>query len=104
MRDFHQCMVAEIRYDGDPTEPGASPTSSDNLAQRNLAILSSANPGNRWTRTVEQAFKLDLARAERRPEERLTALALAVAHDACENCGHDEVDSDELCARCGGGR
>jgi hypothetical protein len=108
MRDFHQCMVAEIRYDGDPTEPGASPFTSDNLAQRNLAILSSANPGDEWTRTVEQAFELDLARPERRPEAVLTALALVDAHEhageheTCENCGHDEVDADELCARCGG--
>jgi hypothetical protein len=108
MRDFHQCMVAEIRYDGDPTEPGASPFTSDNLAQRNLAILSSANPGDEWTRTVEQAFELDLARPERRPEDVLTALALVDAHEhageheTCENCGHDEVGSDELCARCGG--
>jgi hypothetical protein len=106
MRDFHQCMVAEIRYDGDPTEPAASPTSSDNLAQRNLAILSSANPGDSWTRTVEQAFEVDLARRGRRPEDRLTAVALVDArehdHATCENCGHDEVDSDELCARCGG--
>ena len=108
MRDFHQCMVAEIRYDDDPTEAGASPFTSDNLAQRNLAVLSSANPGDEWTRTVEQAFELDLARPARRPEDVLTALALVEAHEhageheTCENCGHDKVDSDELCARCGG--
>lgn len=60
MRDFHQCMVVELRYDPDPTEPGAAPSTSDNLAQRNLVIGNSANPGNALTRTVEHSFLIDL--------------------------------------------
>ena len=104
MRDFHQCMVVEIVYDGDPTETLASPFTSDNLAQRNLAILTSANPGNRWTRTVEQAFELDLARAPHDHEPSPDISAVAHEHDdhICEDCGHDELGEDGLCARCGG--
>jgi hypothetical protein len=40
----HQCLVAEISYDADPV-PGEAPASSDRLAQRNLAVVSSGNPG-----------------------------------------------------------
>lgn len=61
MLDFHQCMVVEIRYDADPTEPGLSPGNSDNLAQRNLTLVNSANPGDTLTRTVEHSFLIDLA-------------------------------------------
>jgi hypothetical protein len=94
----------EIRYDGDPTDPLVSPFTSDNLAQRNLAILTSANPGNRWTRTVEQAFELDLARSPRDDESRPEIVAVAHEHGdhVCEDCGHDELAEDSLCARCGG--
>jgi len=104
MRDFHQCMVAEIRYEGDPTEPAASPAASDNLAQRNLAILTSANPGDRWTRTVEHAFEIDLSRARDPRAEELTARAATRAPEdgECEHCGHDGLDADGLCACCGG--
>lgn len=104
MRDFHQCMVVEIRYDGDPTEHLASPFTSDNLAQRNLAILTSANPGSPWTRTVEQAFELDLARPLRdsEPSPDVSAVTHEHGHHVCEDCGHGELAEDALCARCGG--
>jgi hypothetical protein len=102
MRDFHQCMVVEIRYDEDPTDPGASPSASDNLAQRNLAILSSANPGDEWTRTVEQAFELDLSRPPAPDDDVDVVLDEGPGgHDECANCGHDAVDDDFLCTRCG---
>jgi hypothetical protein len=35
----HQCLVAEIRYDGTPIPPGADTGDSDKLAQRNIAWL-----------------------------------------------------------------
>jgi len=59
IRDAHQCMAVELRYDGDPTSTGATPFSSDNLAQRNLTILRSDNPGSPITRTVEHSFEAD---------------------------------------------
>lgn len=60
MTDAHQCMVVEIRYDPDPTEVGASPASSDNLAQRNLLILTTDNPGGPMTHMVQHSFDVDL--------------------------------------------
>jgi hypothetical protein len=42
---YHQCLVAEISYADDPTQPGQSPFTSDNLAQRNLATVPVGNPG-----------------------------------------------------------
>ena len=59
IRDAHQCMVVEISYDGDITAAGDTPFSSDNLAQRNLVILRSDNPGSPITRTVEHSFEAD---------------------------------------------
>ncbi|HYU34803.1 MAG TPA: hypothetical protein VEW48_21855, partial [Thermoanaerobaculia bacterium] len=61
MMDAHQCMVVEIRYDEDPTEAGASPAGSDNLAQRNLLILTTDNPGAPLTHTVQHSFEVDLS-------------------------------------------
>ncbi len=59
MRDAHQCLVVEINYDGDPTQPSATPANSDNLAQRNLVILTTDNPGHELTHQVQHSFELD---------------------------------------------
>lgn len=59
MTDAHQCMVVEINYDGDPTDTGETPASSDNLAQRNLMILTTDNPGAPLTHTVQHSFEVD---------------------------------------------
>ena len=58
----HQCMVVEVVYSGDPTVNGATPGTSDNLSQRNLLIVQTANPGNEITRTVQHLFDIDLTR------------------------------------------
>ena len=42
---YHQCLVAEINYEDDFILPGQTPLTTDNLAQRNLAMVSVANPG-----------------------------------------------------------
>jgi hypothetical protein len=60
---FHQCVVAEVHYKFDASSPdlphqGDSPSTSDKLAQRNLALLGAANPGNAATRTVQQSFEI----------------------------------------------
>jgi hypothetical protein len=66
IRGQHQCMVAEIFYTGDPTEPNSTPGTSDNLAQRNLLIIEAANPGLDATHTAQHSFDLVLAsRGER---------------------------------------
>ncbi len=59
MTDAHQCMVVEVHYDGDPTAAGETPASSDNLAQRNLAILYTDNPGAPLTHTVQHSFEVN---------------------------------------------
>jgi hypothetical protein len=58
LRNAHQCLVAEIAFDPDPIPAGATPGSSDNLAQRNLSIVDSANPGRDGSRRVATTFDL----------------------------------------------
>ena len=41
----HQCLVAEIRYDDAPIVPNATTSTSDKLAQRNIAWIDGPNPG-----------------------------------------------------------
>lgn len=67
LEDHHQCMVVELLNAGDPTIGGSTPGTSDNLAQRNLLIVQTANPGSEITRTVQHAFDIDLTRSVRRP-------------------------------------
>jgi hypothetical protein len=60
---FHQCVVAEVHYKFDVNapdlpHPGDSPSTSDKLAQRNLALLPASNPGNAETRMVQQSFEV----------------------------------------------
>lgn len=66
MMDAHQCMVVEIHFDGDPTNTGDTPANSDNLAQRNLMILTTDNPGALLTHTVQHSFDVDLGKRLRR--------------------------------------
>jgi hypothetical protein len=58
VRGRHQCLVAEVFFEPDPTSPGSGPSSSDNLAQRNLAIMFSDNPGAPASHTVVHTFEL----------------------------------------------
>jgi hypothetical protein len=78
LRGQHECMAAELMYAGDPTEPGSNPGTSDNLAQRNLVILETANPGTMFTHRVQHSFDMVLAsrreRAQASEEIRLAAL------------------------------
>lgn len=62
MLDQHQCMVVEIKFDGDATTVGDTPAQSDNLAQRNLMILTTDNPGAALTHTVQHSFEVDLGK------------------------------------------
>lgn len=58
LRSWHNCLVAEIFLDGDPTRPGAGPSDSDNLSQRNLAIVGLENPGLKASRTAMHTFEI----------------------------------------------
>ena len=54
----HQCLVAEIRFGPDEIPTGSSPADNDNLAQRNLAIVESDNPGLPDFHLVQHTFDL----------------------------------------------
>jgi hypothetical protein len=58
----HHCIVAQIAYDQAPiVNPSGitlSPSSTDKLAQRNLQITPSGNPGPASTHRIPQAFDL----------------------------------------------
>jgi hypothetical protein len=58
MRGLHQCLVAEIHYQPDPIAAGATPGSSDNLAQRNLLLDESDNPGGFASHLVHHTFEI----------------------------------------------
>lgn len=61
VRGVHQCLVAELRFQPgteDPIPGQAGPGQSDRLAQRNLMVVESDNPGSAGSRTVAHTFEL----------------------------------------------
>jgi hypothetical protein len=58
MRGLHQCLVAEIYFEPDPTPANATPGSSDNLAQRNLVLDEAPNPGGFASHLVHHTFEI----------------------------------------------
>jgi hypothetical protein len=58
IRNQHQCLVAEIAFDPAPIPALATPSVSDKLAQRNLAIVESANPGNVASHRIPHTFEI----------------------------------------------
>ena len=63
VRGLHQCLVAEIAFDPDPIPNGSTTGSSDKLAQRNLAIVQSDNPGSTASHTIQHTFDVRPTRA-----------------------------------------
>ncbi|MCC5642618.1 hypothetical protein LC607_06565 [Nostoc sp. CHAB 5824] len=58
IRNEHQCLVSEIAFTPAPVQNGFTPSVSDKLAQRNLAIVASANPGLVSSRRIPQTFEI----------------------------------------------
>ncbi len=58
VRNIHQCLVAEIAFDPDPIASGTSPAASDKLAQRNLSIVQSDNPGSLASHRIPETFEI----------------------------------------------
>jgi hypothetical protein len=58
VRSQHQCLIAEIAFDPDVIPPGADPSISDKLAQRNLTFVNVPNPGVLATRRAPQTFEV----------------------------------------------
>ena len=54
----HHCLVAQIAYDGSPLFTGETPETSDRLAQRNLQVTHSDNPGPASTHRIPQTFNI----------------------------------------------
>jgi hypothetical protein len=54
----HHCLVAQIAYDGAPIFNGATPEASDKLAQRNLQVTHSDNPGPASAHRIPQTFDI----------------------------------------------
>jgi hypothetical protein len=52
------CVVGEVLFEDDMTQRGETPGTSDNLSQRNLAMLNSDNPGGPGSRTVMHTFEI----------------------------------------------
>jgi hypothetical protein len=74
VRGAHQCLIAEIAFDPDPIPTGATPGSSDKLAQRNLAIVASDNPGGPASHMIPGPFEVrhtSSSAANAQPDERL---------------------------------
>jgi hypothetical protein len=58
IRGLHQCLVAEIAFDPDPIPNGISTAASDKLAQRNLAIVASDNPGSASSHRIPHTLQI----------------------------------------------
>ncbi len=64
VRNYHQCLIAEVHFTDDlipdaadpATELPGTPANNDNLAQRNLAWVPTGNPGSAATRTAQTTF------------------------------------------------
>jgi hypothetical protein len=54
----HQCIVAEIVYDEAPIINGATPSTSDKIAQRNIAFTTIENPGGEGSRVAAHTFEI----------------------------------------------
>ena len=91
-RSPHHCLVTEIFYDEDPTQPGATPASSDNLSQRNLTLLPSDNPGALGSRHVVHPIELKPSPVD---FLRFPAIGAPVAH-AMVNFVPQKFGPDEL--------
>lgn len=58
IRNEHQCLVSEIAFLPAPAQNGTTPSKSDKLAQRNLAIVETNNPGVSLSRRIPQTFEV----------------------------------------------
>jgi kumamolisin len=58
VRNQHQCLLTEIAFDPEPITGNPSPAVSDKLAQRNLSLVPSDNPGDAGSRRIPNTFEL----------------------------------------------
>jgi len=58
VRNQHQCLLTEIAFDPEPITGNPSPAASDKLAQRNISLVLSDNPGDEHSRRIPNTFIL----------------------------------------------
>jgi hypothetical protein len=58
IKSAHQCLLAEISMDGLTIPANVDPSTSDKLAQRNLAFVNVPNPGVLSSRIAPQTFEI----------------------------------------------
>ena len=58
----HQCLIAEIAFDDIPIPPNADSSTSDKLAQRNLAYIDGPNPGAIDSRRMPHPFQVQASK------------------------------------------
>ncbi len=95
IRGIHQCLVAEVFFAGDPTQPNATPGSSDNLSQRNLAIANSDNPGSSATHTLQHTFEIKPSQFNL-TQDAIDGQIIARHTSATANVGNDQLIGPDL--------
>ncbi|HLH61479.1 MAG TPA: hypothetical protein VKV20_07320 [Ktedonobacteraceae bacterium] len=70
----HQCLIAEIRFDDTPIPAGASSSTSDKLAQRNIAWVDGPNPGAIDSRRMPHPFEIQARPAQAQVPDELMIL------------------------------
>ena len=92
-RNHHQCLIAEIFSEEDPTpvDPPATPASSDNLSQRNLVVVYTANPGGSGSRTVQHTFEVKPSTGMRRKLDLFNILVSPSFQVPSRRVGPDEL-------------
>lgn len=98
IRGHHQCLVAEIYFEADPITIGATPGSSENLSQRNLAIVQSSNPGDPASRTVQHTF---VVKPSQNLRSRSSTAYVAAEPGATFAANYHYLGPDELILRWG---
>jgi hypothetical protein len=73
IKSAHQCLIAEISFPGVNIPSNADPSTSDKLAQRNLAFVHVPNPGVASSRIAAQPFEIKpsaiVLKPDRKPDE-----------------------------------
>jgi hypothetical protein len=95
MRGLHQCLVAEIHWPEDPIVPADTPSSSDNLSQRNLLYDEAPNPGGFASHLVHHTFELKPSMMQLPPHSLQGLAAQGLALDSI-TAGHAFLPPDEL--------
>lgn len=91
IRGLHQCLVAEILVGNGQIAEGATPAANDGLAQRNLMIVDSDNPGAAATRVIQHTFEAQATRLGMRSGAEAIAMGAPAASGQGPGWRPDEI-------------